>query len=219
MLKKHIAACMFATALVAAPAMAQTDMQPSPSAPTAPLMNDAAPATPSPEGAAPSGALDRSTGVSGIEGAEVTLEIVEPGHDLQLQGGFIVSQTVGHHLSGDMIGVSVMSAEDENVGTINELVIDGENRVVGVVVGVGGFLGVGQRDVAIPLSDVEFVYDVDATASTGAGEPVARDISEARIAMTRAEIEDAPVFARLEAAPAAAPAAPAPTPMGGATAN
>lgn len=211
MLKRHILACTFATALVAAPAVAQTGTQPEAPAGGAPTMNQSAPAAP--------GAMAPSTtpGVSGMERVGAAPAMTEPGHDLELQGGFIVTQSVGHHLSADIIGVSVVSAEDDNVGTIDELLIDGDNRVVGVVVGVGGFLGVGERDVAIPMSDVEFVYDVETTASTGAGSAVNREISEARIAMTRDQLEDAPVFARLEEASSTAPAAPAP--RGGATAN
>lgn len=213
MLKKHIAACMFATALVAAPAIAQTGMQPDAPAGAAPLMNEATPAMPAPDAMAPT-----TPGVSGLEsGAGATLTIAEPGHDLRLEGGFIVSQTPGHHLGDDMIGLSVYSAEGDNVGSINDLVVDDENRVVGVLVGVGGFLGVGQRDVGIPLSEIQFVYDVDTTASIGAGDATAREISEARIAMTREQIENAPEFARLEAAPATT--APAPMPMDGAPRN
>lgn len=218
MLKKHIAACMFATALVATPALAQTGAQQPAPAPGAPVTSETAPA---PDAMRVPGATAPST-TPGAEtsGAEMTAEVMEPGHDLQLQDGFVVSQTAGHHLSSDILGVSVYSADGDSVGSINDLIVDGDERVVAVLIGVGGFLGVGRRDVAIPISEVEFVYQVDATATTGVanGGDFAREISEARIAMTRERIENAPEFARLEAPPMAAPA-PAPMPMDAAPRN
>jgi len=63
------------------------------------------------------------------------------------------------HLATNLIGESVYngSGEDaQNIGTVNDLVIDTENRVQAIVIGVGGFLGIGQKDVALDYSLVDW---------------------------------------------------------------
>lgn len=48
-----------------------------------------------------------------------------------------------------LIGASLTNTLDESVGTIEDVVIDGDGKVVGVLVGVGGFLGLGETTVPI----------------------------------------------------------------------
>jgi uncharacterized protein YrrD len=50
-----------------------------------------------------------------------------------------------------MIGADVYTPDDENVGSIDDVVITVDGEVEGVVIGVGGWLGVGQRDVLVSL--------------------------------------------------------------------
>jgi len=49
----------------------------------------------------------------------------------------------------------VITAGDEEVGSVNDPVIDRDGQVVGVVIGVGGFLGMGEKDVAIAWDDIQ----------------------------------------------------------------
>lgn len=51
--------------------------------------------------------------------------------------------------------MSVQNADGERVGDVNDLVLDQSNKLTAVVLGVGGFLGIGEKYVAIPLSKVE----------------------------------------------------------------
>lgn len=48
----------------------------------------------------------------------------------------------------------VTGAGDERIGKVSDLLLDADNNVVALVVGVGGFLGIDKKDVAIPLKDV-----------------------------------------------------------------
>jgi ribosomal 30S subunit maturation factor RimM len=57
-------------------------------------------------------------------------------------------------LASDMIGMRVYNAENENIGEIEDLVIDNNKDVKAVVLGVGGFLGVGERKVAVEPGSV-----------------------------------------------------------------
>lgn len=55
--------------------------------------------------------------------------------------------------SSMIVGSTVQNAQGENLGKIEELVVDpGDNRVVYAVVSFGGFLGIGEKWFAIPMS-------------------------------------------------------------------
>jgi hypothetical protein len=74
---------------------------------------------------------------------------------------FITEQAETHWLATDYIGDTVYNRQDEAIGSINDLIVEEEGGLVGFVVGVGGFLGIGQKRVAIDLDAVEFQQDED----------------------------------------------------------
>ena len=47
-------------------------------------------------------------------------------------------------------GLNVFNNSNEKIGDINELILDHSGKVIAVVIGVGGFLGMGERYVAMP---------------------------------------------------------------------
>ena len=47
-------------------------------------------------------------------------------------------------------------ANNENIGEINDVLINRNGQVVAVIIGVGGFLGIGEKDVAVPMSMLLF---------------------------------------------------------------
>jgi len=62
-------------------------------------------------------------------------------------------------LATKFIGSSVYTAANENVGDINDLVFDDKGSIQAVIVGVGGFLGMGEKDVALPLNKITVTRD------------------------------------------------------------
>ncbi len=58
--------------------------------------------------------------------------------------------------SRDVIGRYIINNDRDYLGTINDLVIDHQGRVSLVVISYGGFLGIGERSVAIPWSALTF---------------------------------------------------------------
>ncbi len=66
--------------------------------------------------------------------------------------------------STEIVGKPVYSRQDERIGEIDELVLNSEGRVVAAVVGVGGFLGMGERKVAIAYPTLKMARD-----ASGAG--------------------------------------------------
>jgi sporulation protein YlmC with PRC-barrel domain len=55
-----------------------------------------------------------------------------------------------------LIGVGIYGPDNEKVGDVNEVLVDRKGQMQAIVVGVGGFLGIGEKDVAIPFGEVEW---------------------------------------------------------------
>ena len=49
---------------------------------------------------------------------------------------------------------NVYDQSDSKIGDVDDMLIDKEGRVTALIIGVGGFLGMGEKNVAIPFSDV-----------------------------------------------------------------
>ena len=69
-----------------------------------------------------------------------------------------------------MVGLSVYNDNNESLGSINDLLTDKNGDIKAVVLGVGGFLGVGEHLVAVPFDKVKFVDEPIAYTGT-AGAP------------------------------------------------
>ena len=66
--------------------------------------------------------------------------------------GQIILQDKATFLASAIIGGSVYSPSNESVGDVNDLVIKPTGEIEAVVVGVGGFIGIGEKNVAIALN-------------------------------------------------------------------
>ena len=62
-------------------------------------------------------------------------------------------------LATSFIGSTVYTSANENVGDINDLIFDNNGAIQAVIVGVGGFLGMGEKDVALPLKKITVTRD------------------------------------------------------------
>ena len=72
---------------------------------------------------------------------------------------------------------------DEKAGTISDFVIDDDGQVLAVIVGMGGMLGIGERNVAISWDSLEHSRDADGD-------------SKFTTSMTRDELRNAPDYDR-----------------------
>ena len=66
--------------------------------------------------------------------------------------------------SGDMAasalrGTKVRNVNKESIGKIDEIYIDKDSKITVVVISVGGFLGVGSKDVGVKWSDLTFGHE------------------------------------------------------------
>src|SRR3954452_6254298 len=72
----------------------------------------------------------------------------------------------GEWRASKVVGLSVYNDKNESVGSINDLLTDKSGSIKAVVIGVGGFLGVGEHLVAVPFDKIKFVSEP--VAYTGA---------------------------------------------------
>ena len=85
--------------------------------------------------------------------------------------------------SSKLMGLDVYNRADEKLGDINEILLDKDGKVKAVVIGVGGFLGMGEHDIAVSMDKLKFMEEphksakaarADGKATTGSSSPQAR---------------------------------------------
>jgi hypothetical protein len=94
---------------------------------------------------------------------------------------FIPAQEEGHLLATELMNVSVIDAEGNDIGGIDDVIVDPEGGIFGAVVSVGGFLGIGAKEVAVSWSEFKYLPEEQS----------------ANLNVTRADLEAAPDFMTL----------------------
>ena len=82
---------------------------------------------------------------------------------------WMTQEAAGQWRASKLIGLNVYNNNNEKIGGITELIVDRSGKLDAVVVGAGGFLGLGEHDVAIPYSQISWMYQPAAQpVTTGA---------------------------------------------------
>src|SRR5450631_1566924 len=76
----------------------------------------------------------------------------------------------GDWRASKVVGVSVYNDNNESLGSINDLLMDKSGNIKAVVIGVGGFLGVGEHLVAVPFDKIKFVNEPVAYTGVAGGQ-------------------------------------------------
>jgi sporulation protein YlmC with PRC-barrel domain len=76
----------------------------------------------------------------------------------------VVERQKAISFSGDvsakgLLDGNVMHSANENIGDINDILIDREGKIAAVIVGVGGLLGMGEKNVALPYDQLTLGRD------------------------------------------------------------
>ena len=181
---KNIMAVAAVSGLALTSAMAQST-SPSTTSPTSPN-------TPSMTAPSTSPSVSPSTSPSNTAAATTTGKAT-----------FIHQQTADQHLASKFKGTDVIGADDAKIGDVSDILFDKDQKILAYIVGVGGFLGIGQKDVAIAPSSFQPVPGKDATDT------------KLRLSMTKDELKAAETFEPYKA-PSSATSSNAPTtrPMG-----
>ncbi len=101
--------------------------------------------------------------------------------------GFVQNQHATDWRGTKLIGSSVYGPDNAAIGEVNDVLIGNDGKVRAVVIGVGGFLGVGEKNVAIPLDVLNISRKPDSSA-----------IEKISVTYTKAELKSAPKFAYYE---------------------
>ena len=80
-------------------------------------------------------------------------------------GQFLTQEKPGQWRASKLKGLDVYNNSNEKIGDIREVLLNRDGKAEAVVIGVGGFLGIGERDVALPFSEIKFV-DQPRTSNT-----------------------------------------------------
>jgi sporulation protein YlmC with PRC-barrel domain len=156
----HIATAL--ATLLAAPALAQNTTPAAPEAgqPTAPM--------PAPEATA-----------GGQTTASPSAQV--PAAGMAGNTEFVEAQQEEEMLVSNLMGTQVYTGENESLGEINDVLLAEDGGLKAVVVGVGGFLGIAERDVAMPWEALEVSRDQDGDLLL-------------RLDVSREQLENAPEF-------------------------
>src|SRR3989440_2835596 len=119
------------------------------------------------------------------------------------KANFVTKQTSDQWLASKFKGTDVIGADDKKIGDVSDILFDKDKKVLAYIVGVGGFLGIGQKDVAL-----------DPAAFQAVPGSSANDY-KLRLSMTKDELKNAPTFEPYKEARPATTSSNAPTrPMG-----
>ncbi len=123
-----------------------------------------------------------------------TLSQSTPGGGAADSPKFVASQSSDQWVFSKFKGTDVVGPNDESIGGVNDLLFDKNGKILGVVVGVGGFLGIGQKNVAIDMAAFQVV-----PANSGGPAPVTSRSNDPtyvklKVAWTKDEIQKAPDF-------------------------
>ena len=132
------------------PAEPSTAMPSNPADPTNPMAPQVPPEVMAP---APSGTPSQSSDVP---------KSLSPDHSAtaaQETSPFLVKQDASELLAANLIGQTVMTVNNESIGEVTNLITDKDGKILAVLIGAGGFLGIGQKDLAIRFEDIKVTRD------------------------------------------------------------
>ncbi|WP_018238941.1 PRC-barrel domain-containing protein [Ensifer sp. BR816] len=134
-------------------------------------------------------------------------------------GTYLTEQAAEQVSANTYIGQSVYNANDESIGEINDLIIEKEGGVAAAIVGVGGFLGIGEKNVAVPFESISIAEQPDSDALKLTTTETAESLKAAPEFKTKAQLMaernaaqpvDTSTTSATGTTPAPAPAEPAP---------
>lgn len=99
---------------------------------------------------------------------------------------FVAKQSPDQMLMSKFKGTNVVGTDDQKIGDVNDILFDKNGKILAYVVGVGGFLGIGTKDVALEPSSFQMMPDNSTTASAG-------DM-KLKLSMTKDELKNAATF-------------------------
>jgi len=130
------------------------------------IAQDAAPVTPAPMDA-PATTTEAPAAGTAVTPAPVesgAVETTDTDEPWDMSKGYVAVDS--DNLASELIDQSIYSStgdDAEDIGKVTDLIFSENGSISGVVVGVGGFLGIGEKSVAVPFNLLEFTLAADNT--------------------------------------------------------
>ena len=110
----------------------------------------------------------------------------------------ISEQKPDQFLASKFKGTDVVGADNQKIGDVNDVLFDKSGQIQAVIIGVGGFLGMGAKDVALSMQSFEVMPGTNGNAND----------TKLKLSMSKEQLQQAAEF---KAYQPPAPARPAPT--------
>jgi type IV secretory pathway VirB10-like protein len=162
-MNRFLATTAVALMLGAAPTLAQTPASPGSPAPDPSAETPMQPQPPSaipsePDMKAPGQSSEAPMPIKPDQSSEAA-KPTAPDQSIAQGGQFLKEQTADDVLASSIIGKPAVNSQDETIGDVNDLVTDRSGKITAALIGVGGFLGIGEKDVAVRFEDLKFDRD------------------------------------------------------------
>jgi sporulation protein YlmC with PRC-barrel domain len=102
---------------------------------------------------------------------------------------FVNSQRQDQYLASKFKGTDVVGSDDKKIGDVSDILFDKDGKIEAYVIGVGGFLGIGSKDVALAPTAFQVVP----------GDHAKNAPDKLRLSMTKEELKNAANFEPLKA--------------------
>lgn len=124
-------------------------------------------------------------------------------------GQFMTKQMANEWRASKFMGLDVYGANNEKIGDVSEVLLDNSGNAKAVVISVGGFLGIGAKDVAVPFNSLQWKTEpmrtaAGGTGTSGTGTTGAATTAGARefpdhavLNMTKEQLQNAPAYTYL----------------------
>ena len=112
---------------------------------------------------------------------------------------FIQSQTTDQWVFSKFKGTDVLGPDNAHIGNVNDMLFDQNGKILGLIVGVGGFLGIGEKNVAIDMGAFQPVPpETGSTTGAGGGGGMSSNNDptnvKLKVSWTKDELKSAPDF-------------------------
>jgi sporulation protein YlmC with PRC-barrel domain len=101
-----------------------------------------------------------------VRSADVALVVVD-----------VVSVAKGYRVT-ELIGKSVLNDKNDKIGSLDDIIIAKEDRVLFAIIQVGGFLGIGSKLVAVPYKSLQISDDASKIMLPGASKDQLKNLPE-----------------------------------------
>jgi sporulation protein YlmC with PRC-barrel domain len=112
---------------------------------------------------------------------------------------FLAAQSTDQWVFSKFKGSEVIGPDNAQVGSVNDMLFDKNGKILGLIVGVGGFLGIGEKNVAIDMSAFQPVPPDTGTSGAGGGAAItARSddptMTKLKVTWSKEQLKNAPDF-------------------------